>query len=277
MTHFTTIVIVPKKVFDKGRPAVEGYVRSQMEPYQESGAGCDPQYCTFKVTTQKKDFKKAAKKLIDENTADGYFKEHPEAEKKYKDLFEAKRYKDLLLEWEGGETNSDGDLGYYTNENSFYDYYGIEGRWDEKVSEEYHVTVKKVLEEYQKRETELQKAHEAKEEICKVLETGGGWNFGYATPFRKFFKGQDDKVWQEFYKEVGTTIAKELRQYDSGVFHNPFLFYKIVADGTVYEFDDIGWWGMSKPKMTEAEWKKTYLELLESHKNDVMIGLDCHV
>lgn len=240
MTHFTTIVIVPKKVFDKGRVAVEGYVQSQMEPYQESGAGCNPQYCTFKITTKKKDFKKAAKKLMDENTTDGYFKEHPDVEKKYKDLFEAKKYKDLLLEWEGGETNSEGDLGYYTNENSFYDYYGIEGRWDESVSEEYHVPVAKVLKEYIKIE-------------------------------------KDDKVWQEFYKEVGTTIAKKLKHYDSGVFHNPFLFHKIVADGTVYECEDVGWWGMSSPKMTEEEWKKIYLQLLEAHKDDVMIGLDCHV
>lgn len=277
MTHFTTIVIVPKKVHKHGRRAVEEYVHTQMAPYQESGAGCDPQYCTFEITTKKKDLKSAAQKVMKENETDGWFKEHPDKAKKYKELFKEQKYVELLTDWDGGELNSDGDLGYFTNKNSFYDYYGISPRWSDLVSKEDTVPVQRVLDNYTKQEKSLVKTYEAKEEICNVLDNGGGWNFGYAIPFRKFFKGQDDSVWQEFYKEVGTTIAKELKTYDGGVFHNPFLFHKIVADGEVYACEDVGWWGMATPKMSEQDWKKIYLELLEKHKDDVMVGLDCHV
>jgi len=40
---------------------------------------------------------------------------------------------------------------------------------------------------------------------------------------------------------------------------------------------DYGWFGTSMPTQTEEEYIKEYLELLEKHKEDYLVTLDCHV
>ena len=54
MTHFVTVVFVPRKVWAKGVDAVEKYIEHVMAPYCESGAGCAPEYCEFVITHEKR-------------------------------------------------------------------------------------------------------------------------------------------------------------------------------------------------------------------------------
>ena len=188
----------------------------------------------------------------------------------------------------------DGAWGYYTNPNSFYDYWRIGGRWngvligkpedDEDGGFNFgnayedlgknSVPVKDLLKAYTAKKKKIAQLRDAKEYIAKMFDES---DMGYAIPFRTFFKGQDEKVWDKLYKDVGVAIAKQLRAYHGGIFYNEFLIHKIVADGRVYESEDVGWWGMATPKMDYVEWEELYEKLLKKHSNDMAVSLDCHV
>ena len=59
--------------------------------------------------------------------------------------------------------------------------------------------------------------------------------------------------------------------------HNPFLIHTIVADGKGHQAGRYGWFGSFSQEIDENEWKKEYLKLLEEHKDDFMVNLDCHI
>lgn len=289
MTHFRTVVFVPRDVYKQGKERIEQFIAEQMAPYIEEGTGCCmPQYLVFQIKHKKKDIAKDAKKLLSEK----WLTEEPERLKKYTALYKAKKYVEMLNEWDGSELNEAGDTGHYTNPNSFYDYYSVGGRWSGVITgkpknskdgfnfgSEYEdldtntVKVSILLKGFKKREKELKPLFVAREEIAKAVEE----DIGYAIPFREFFKDQKQEVWSKLYKDVGLEIGKQLRSMTWGPFYNEFLINKIVAEGQVFEADDVGWWGMSRPKMSQDDWKKIYLRLLEKHKDDYAVALDCHV
>lgn len=295
MTHFRTVVLVPKNVWTESKDAVNSYIDEQMAPYMETGAGCSPEYCEFEITHKKKNFKIDAAKIIKGLSKDRDT-EGTKLLEEYKAKFKKKDYIGIFDSWEGGDVK-DGHFGHYNNPNSFYDYYRVGGRWDGLITgapkespdgfnfgDEYEdlernsVKVKDLLNVYKAKENSLKPMNEAKEYIAKILEGKDGfWGFGYAKPFRDHFKKVKEEKWKKLYEDVGKTIAKELRDYDGGIFWNEFLISKIVADGEVHECDDVGWFGMSTPKKSRDEWVKEYEELLEAHIDDIAVSLDCHV
>lgn len=291
MTHFRTIVFVPKETYKAGVAEVEEYIAEQMAPYIETGTGaCDRRFQVFEVEHEKKDIVSAAKKIV----KDKYVQEDPKLKKLYEALLKEKKYLQILQEWGGGELDLHGNFGHYTNPNSFYDYYRIGGRWSGLITgkleesddggfnfgREYEdlaknsIPVKVLLKGFLKKEKELVPLHTSRDALAKAFEEG---DLGYAIPFREFFKDQKSEVWSKLYEDIGKEISKRIREMNWGPFYNEFLISKIVAEGKVFEADDVGWWGSSTPKMTRDEWKKVYLKLLEEHKGDYAVSLDCHV
>lgn len=282
MTHFLVGVVVPKNVWQKGDSAINAHIDKVMAPYAEEP---DPKYLVFKVKYNKKDFAKSAKEILAKVGDD------PELTKKYSDLIAAKDYTGVFDSWDGGELHQ-GNWGHWTNPDSFYDYYRVGGRWDGRVTnnpkesdngfnwgDEHEsvsnnsVPIKKLLGAYIARHKELEPMMKARDAVADMVEK----DFSYAKPFREFFKDQDESVWGKLYEDVGKQIAKNIRSYDYGIFANPHMLLKVVSSDGVTEFDNVGWWGMSTPLKSATEYATEYLALLQKHKDDYIVTLDCHV
>ena len=82
---------------------------------------------------------------------------------------------------------------------------------------------------------------------------------------------------EKYKKAEGNIKEKILRKLSDESKENHYLIHTIVVEGNVHRARSYGWFGTYDEKKKENEWKEEYLKLLENHKNDFMVNLDCHI
>lgn len=78
-------------------------------------------------------------------------------------------------------------------------------------------------------------------------------------------------------KEDKDKIKKLIKNIEGETEYNRYLLYSLIINGEYIKSKEYGWFGMSNDIKSPNKWKKEYLEILEKHKEDFMINLDCHV
>jgi len=54
-------------------------------------------------------------------------------------------------------------------------------------------------------------------------------------------------------------------------------FAIVTPDGTWHEKGEMGWWGMTKNEKEEQKWEAEVAGILTDHKDDLIVGVDCHI
>jgi len=131
--HFAVGIIIPKQ-FENNK---QKYIDKTMEEFSiENETNRE-----FDISIRHKQFKKEAKKIIDDlvndenTTIDTLFS----TIKTYKDLFANKRYKSILIDHYRYQEHNN-NLGHFFNPKAFYDWYVIGGRWDGWLTSNPHKT-----------------------------------------------------------------------------------------------------------------------------------------
>lgn len=151
-----------------------------------------------------------------------------------------------IKEWLGSwcdyhNFDKNGNLLSTYNKNSFFDYYSIGGRWSGLF--------------YGKDDGESEELEKNMISIKDLI---------------KKYKSKE--------KDLNDTRKKIIRALsDKEVEYNPYSISVIVVDGKIYQEKSYGWFGTSNQKIDEDKWKKDYLKLLEEHKEDFIVNLDCHI
>lgn len=238
MTHFVCGIIVPKEDVD----CAEDYIDNTLEIYSENYE-VEP-YVEQTDKEMRDKFKKweedMEKKIKERAKLEDY-------EKKYIENGKLKNmtFKEWRNSWYGyGDEHfdKDGNLLTTSNPNSFFDYYSIGGRWDGL---------------FYGKENPNGYGGELKDNLISIKDLIGK------------YKEKDE--------ELRNPKDKVLRALSNEEDYNQFLISIVVADGKVHQSKKYGWWGTYTETEGDKEWKEKYLKLLEEHKDDFMINLDCHV
>lgn len=107
MTHFITLILVPNEVMQQGPAAVKQYINNTMAKYSEY-TEVEPHVVLTKVELRA-EYKK-------------YKLDHDDCE--YNDE------KEYAKEWHSYDIDDDGNAVSNFNDDSFYDWYVVGGRWD---------------------------------------------------------------------------------------------------------------------------------------------------
>jgi hypothetical protein len=290
MTHFVMGIIVPKKIMEMGDNSVRNFIDNTMEPYSESYE-VEPHIEKDKeeIEEEYEDFKKRVKEKI--------------KKKEKVEEWETKSLKESLKKWvkiyHGYELDKEGNATSTFNNNSFYDWYVIGGRWSGilKIPENDNEKLLKSIEEQEKEEDESIQGNSVKislmldkikikQEKIKIMEEGKTQmiesldsfcaGFGWADILRAFVKHQElTKEENEFYDKVKARVKEYIEKFE---FDNPYVLGKVVdPKGNVHEGVRYGWFGMSDNTINPNVWIEQYIKLLEKYKEDYMVSLDCHV
>lgn len=235
MTHFVCGVIVPNTKIE----FAEEYINEVLEKYSESYE-VEP-YIEKTKEELIKEFEGWKKEMSEKLSSSAKLKNYELRYVENGNLMEIS-----LKEWLGswcGYTDFDenGNLISTFNNNSFFDYHRVGGRWsglfygknegENEDLKENTIPVKDLIKKYQKKE---RKINNIKEKILRALS-------------------------------------------DEEPENNPYLIYIVVVGGKIYRARNYGWFGTYNQETDEDKWKKEYLKLLEEHKEDFMINLDCHI
>jgi hypothetical protein len=196
--------------------------------------------------------------------------------------------------WNGWKLEKDGSINTTWNEESFYDYYRVGGRWDGIITsneqktengfnfDSQHETIKnnsilisELLKKAEDKDKEIDIFRKGTEEISEGMS--GIFNgFGFADLLRNLVRHEQLNTEEiEFYNKVEKRFEEFIKNYE---FYNPFVLSKIIdTKGNIHEGKEFGWFGMSKNKQSPDKWDKDYIKLLSKHKEDYIVTLDCHV
>ena len=291
MTHFVIGVIVPKKIMKEGDDSVRNFIDNLMEPYSESYE-VEPHIEKDKeeIEEEYKEFKKELKEKI--------------KKKEKVEEWEIKSSKESLKEWvksyHGYELDEKGNATSTFNKDSFYDWYVVGGRWSGilKIPENDNEQLLEFIEDREEnRDDESIKGNSAKislilnklkgtKEKVKIMNEGKAQmvssfdsffsGFGWADILREFVGHEKlTKKEDELYKKVETRVKEFIQKFD---FDNPYVLGKVLdPEGNIHEGEEYGWFGISNNTISPEVWLDEYLKLLEKHKDDYMVSLDCHV
>jgi len=233
MTHFVCGIIVPKEEFEN----IESYISETLEKYSEEYE-VEPYIEKTKEELIKKfeEWKERMNDKINNNTKLENYELDYIKDGKLKDI----SLKEWLKSWCSYDNfDKDGNLLSTSNPNSFYDWYGIGGRWSGL---------------FYGKEPKDSGNQELKDNIISIKDL-----------IRKYKKAE------------GNTKEKIIKALSEEQKNNPFLIHIVVADGKVYQARGYGWFGTYKQEVEEDKWKEKYLKLLEKHKDDFMVNLDVHI
>ena len=92
--------------------------------------------------------------------------------------------------------NEDGDAVSTFNQDSFYDWYEIGGRWQSEVNGMQKATCRELLERYKRGDENVRNVIKALCVICRQGWYDGGWNGTTTeTVLAELEQGEDQKVW----------------------------------------------------------------------------------
>lgn len=89
--------------------------------------------------------------------------------------------------------------------------------------------------------------------------------------------GKDSDLISTFYDNVENFyISRD--EYVQNAINASIPTYAFVMNGKWYEKGKMGWFGVSDDKMTQDEWNREFMEMLDSVSDDTLITIvDCHI
>jgi hypothetical protein len=297
MTHFVSLIVVPKEIWEGGETEVREYIDSQMWPYSEE----------HQVEPYVEYTKKEAKKKMREHVTwlkQEIRKKEDEEYKKQLVFYSDKKtsWAEKVRKYFGCEVNSKGDVLETFNRDSFWDWYRIGGRWDGiltgnrrdsedgfNFSDEHEslsnnsVRAKELLRKFRNRCELVNKYREGAKQISsEILNNEMLFScFGFADIMRSFFDGEEavvkleDDKWRILYGEIMQRFGEQIRDYE---FCNPFITGIIIdKDGQCRQGKSYGWWGTSRNVKDMQEWEREFEKILEESQDAYVVNLDCHV
>ncbi len=275
MTHFVTLIVVPKATMESGERIVNEYINEKMGPYSEE---FEVEPC---VTTKKK----KAEKEINE-----YIKGIKD--KKKKSFYNNIDWAGKVEQYYGGGIDKEGNVTSTFNPKSFWDWFVIGGRWDgiltENIqksengfnfNEKHHtlsnncIKVSALLHTLRLRLQKNKGLEIARKDILMSLKEPLA-GVGFYDILRKE-KSLNEKQQDKIHKEITKRFADYIRGFD---FENKALVSKIMdKKGKYHAGKDFGWWGFSKDIKSKEKWIKEYIKVLEEAQGDYIVNLDCHV
>ena len=287
MTHFVIGVIIPKKI--KQGEAVEDYIAGLMSPYSEE-LDIEPYIdkSADEVKKEFEEFKKDLRESISKNEVKDYLKEYVEDNKVKK-----MSVNEWAKSYYGQEVDKKGNLLTTYNSDCFWDWYRVGGRWDGLLTENEQrsedgfnfsdehetisnnmISVKDLLKKVKDRQAIIKSMSLAKKEFLDGVDSWNG-GFGFGDIFRKYLgkekiEGKDSK----FYDDVVKRVEQFIKDFEFG---NGFLLSKLLSADGLLVWKDFGWFGSSKKNQIQKDFVKKYIAVLEKHKDDFVVSLDCHI
>lgn len=294
MTHFLTAVIVPKGIYNKGEEATTKFIEGLMWPY------CEEYEVKPYIEKTKKEIEQEFiewKKELQEKLGKGekiedYYGKYV-ADGNIKPI----TIKEWVKTWSGKDMDIYGNVITTWNQNSFWDWYRVGGRWDGIITENtqssengfnfdaMHETVENnsiqvevLLNKLKAKIKENEKGKETIQEVINNIKSPFG-GFGFADIIREF-TGKEERAdlepkEKELYEKIEKRFIETLEKFEVW---NPFIIHKILdSKGKLYDGRRYGWFGTSEDKQEPDEWLNIYTKLLEDNKEDYLVTLDCHV
>lgn len=98
----------------------------------------------------------------------------------------------------------------------------------------------------------------------------------HGQPVVKAFKSTEIGKWS-FLLTVDNFMVTE-EAYCRAARDSALVPYVVVMDGIWYQKGEMGWFGMATDEKPQAEWNRSYWELMESLPDDALLTLvDCHI
>lgn len=302
MSHFTVTAVVNGKTTN---------LKDIMAPFNEQ----DEKYFTPHDVTEENlaDYEKY-------KTDEDFLKEHPDASlKSFLDWWNGKIsvQKDSTAHLRAkaerrGHAVFDGDtlieVVSYWNDNAKYDYYVEGGRWGEnfgfvfkdknfdpnvngvrvgdldidamvaKVEDEARADYKSVISFI----GHIPHVDLTWDDVCNI---GKNWKDPLREEAEELYRSQPDCVLYEKYKKQNNLFFGKIADYccteEEYVAKATLNYYSLVDESGWYSKGEMGWFGCSDDKMTNAEWKKAQIEFfkrnLAENPDAEVIMLDCHI
>lgn len=291
MSHFTVAVI-----HNEGE-SVEGI----LAPFQENNMeDCPKEYLEFDLEVPREEFKTRAKSLVDEiekdmakvlkdNKMDEY-KRNQKMYLDYNEYYKNDAYEKIFEKYYGGEKNSNGDWGYYSNQSSRWDWYQVGGRWAGMLKLKRGKTGEvgekswgfKDEDPYKGGRVDSARIKDidfAKMEEDYKEESEKTWRARRYQIAKSKKAGKTDKeINGEIAWSYGGTVKSTKKDWMVG--RTKFGTYSILVNGEWIEKGSMGWFGCSSETEEEAKkWDNDYMEKLAevSNPNQFITIVDCHV
>lgn len=277
MSHFTVLVVG------------ENYEK-QLAPYQENNMGdCPKEYLKFYDETDDllKEYNEESQEMVRDSNGDLISRydnrasslNNPEIIKvPFKQIYST--FDEFAQKYHGYEKKDEnGRYGYWENPNRKWDWYKVGGRWRGFFK--------------------LKK--EAMDGATEAL-IGKPGIFNNDPIFDADICRKGDIDWEGMKKDKIIESEQLYEEYkekdgeDKGIFAFTYDIrdgeskedyikrqtitstYAVVKDGKWYERGEMGWWGISKDKMSENEWHEQFNKLIENLSDDTLLTLvDCHI
>jgi hypothetical protein len=294
MTHFLTAIIVPKKIYNQGEEATAKFIEGLMWPYceeyevtpyiEKTKAEIEQEFADWKKELQEKLSKgEKIEEYYNKYIVDGNIKPIT--------------IKEWVKDWSGKDMDIYGNVITTWNQDSFWDWYRIGGRWDGIITENpqssengfnfcsKHETVENnsihieiLLNRLKDKIKENEKGKETIREVISSIKSPFG-GFGFADIIREFTGREKmadlEPKEKELYEKIEKRFIETLEKFEVW---NPFIIHKILdSEGKLYDGRRYGWFGISEDKQEPEEWLNIYTKLLEDNKEDYLVTLDCHV
>jgi hypothetical protein len=101
---------------------------------------------------------------------------------------------------------------------------------------------------------------------------GGRWD-GIISNIGKYRESEDNGFnFDPYHEDVknNSCLVRELKAN-----HLPFAI--ITPDGEWHEKGQMGWWGVTHNEKEDDKWNKELFESLKEYKDDLIVGVDCHI
>lgn len=266
MSHFTVLVV--------GDDHEEA-----LAPFQENNMGdCPEEYLEFDVQVAAADVAKEATELREKKKEDGTLY-YP----KYANMSD----KEVCQEYHGGEWNDKGDLGYWSNPNSKWDWFSVGGRWagffklkagasgvqGHHRAKDFARISGETIEDLpadrvdQARKGDIDWEGMKADAIESALKS---WAV-YEEALSKGEVKEGDGYWK-FGVEKDDTKESFVKR------HSSQCTLAVLLNGEWYERGSMGWWGIVSDEKPQDEWQEQFDKLLSSLPDDTQLTVvDCHI
>lgn len=83
--------------------------------------------------------------------------------------------------------------------------------------------------------------------------------------------------------ETGFNFGEQYHQLEENMLPVKWLDHKlscfaiVTPDGAWHQQGQMGWWAVVTNEKDDSEWEKEVMEIIQRHREDILVGVDCHI